>query len=47
MISSLLGVAWSHCGHITTHKLLSGIVDVRALGCKRQLAGPARTREDK
>jgi transcription termination factor Rho len=47
MINSLMGIAWSYCGHITTHKLLSGIVDVTTLGCKKQLAGRARTWEDK
>jgi hypothetical protein len=47
MINSLMDIAWSHCGHIATHKLLSGIVVVTALGCKRQLAGRARTWEGK
>ena len=47
MINSLMGIARSHCGHITTHKLLSGIVDITTLGCKRQLAGRTRTWEAK
>jgi hypothetical protein len=47
MINSLMGIASSHCGHITTHKLLSGIVGITTLGCKRQLAGRTRTWEAK
>ena len=47
MINSLMGIAWSHYGHITTHKLLSGIVDITTLGCKGQLAGRTRTWEAK
>jgi hypothetical protein len=47
MINSLMGIAWSHCGHITTYKLLSGIVGITAPGCKRQLEGRTRTWETK
>ena len=47
MINSLMGIEWSRCGHYTTHKLLSGIVDATTPVCKKQLAGRARTWEDK
>ena len=47
MINSLMGIAWSHCGQSTTHKLLSGIVDATTLGRKKQLAARLRTWEDK
>jgi hypothetical protein len=46
MINSLMGIAWSHFGHSATHKLLSGIVEVTILRCKKQLDGRARTWED-
>ena len=46
MINSLMGIAWSHFGQTTIYKLLSGIVAATTLGCKRQLAGQARTWED-
>ena len=47
MIDTLMGVAWGLYGHIATHELLLGIIDIMTLGCKAQLADLAATREDR
>jgi hypothetical protein len=47
MIDSPMGIARSHFGQTTIYKLLSGILDSTILIRKKQLAGQARTWEDK
>jgi hypothetical protein len=37
MSNSLMGIARSHFGQTTIHKLLAGIVDATTPACKKQL----------